>query len=138
MLVLPNRLACFLLCLFSRYSDIPELPFIHLHQLSPLPVALTAQSAGNSETMEGLWKRNWRPSSIFPKQVTARRGQGFGDLASFIRFQGMPGQRIRLFLSLHNYSHSLVVLNTGEEPQPSWSQANIHAENIAVVFSKRR
>jgi hypothetical protein len=42
LLVFPNRLACFLLRLFSNNSDVLELAIIHLHQLSPLPVPLAA------------------------------------------------------------------------------------------------
>ena len=70
LLVFPNRLACFLLRLFSSNSDVLELAIIHLHQLSPLAVALTAQSAGCSEPMEDLQQRNWRYSSIFEMQVS--------------------------------------------------------------------
>ena len=110
LLVFPNRLACFLLRLFWTNSDVLELAIIHLHQLSPLPVALTGQSVGCSEAMQDLQKRNWRRSSIFGMQV--------GDLVqSFTGFQGMPAKRIGLFLSLHDILLVWLYLNTGGKPQ---------------------
>jgi hypothetical protein len=42
LLVFPKRFASFLLRLFSSNSDVLEPAIIHLQQLSPLPIALTA------------------------------------------------------------------------------------------------
>ena len=52
LLAFPNRLARFLLRLFSSNSDVLELAVIHLPQLSPLPVALNPQSTGCSAPTE--------------------------------------------------------------------------------------
>jgi hypothetical protein len=41
-LAFPKRFAAFLLRLFSSNSDVLELSIIHLQQLSPLAVSLTA------------------------------------------------------------------------------------------------
>jgi hypothetical protein len=59
LLVFPNRLACFLLRLFWSNSDVLELAIIHLQQLSPLPVAFTAQSVGRSEAIEDWVEVAW-------------------------------------------------------------------------------
>jgi hypothetical protein len=84
LLIFPNRLACFPLRLFSSNSDVLELAIIHLHQLPPLPGALTAQSVACFEAMEDLKKRNWRRFSIFGMQVSGGCGRGFGHLAQLI------------------------------------------------------
>jgi hypothetical protein len=53
-LAFPNRLACFLLRLLSSDADVFEFAIIHLHQLSTLPGAFTAQLVACSEAIKNL------------------------------------------------------------------------------------
>ena len=104
LLVVPNRLACFPLRLFSSYSDVLELAIIHLHQLSPLSVALSAQCVGRSAPMENLQKRNWRRSFISGMQASGDCGPGLGHLIpSFTGFYGTP-------ISLSFAAHSVFLI----------------------------
>lgn len=105
----PNRLASFLLRLFSSNSDVLELARIHLHQLSSLPVALMAQSPGGSDTMKDFPKKN---------------DGNLGDLVIFTGLHRTRGTRIRLFLSLHNISLDSV----------SGLRENILAESISAAY----
>src|ERR1700722_15331973 len=109
-LAFPNRLACFLLRLFSSNADVFEFAIIHLHQLSALPIAFTAQPVSCSEAMEDPQKRSYCCCSLYRMQVSIRSRRGFGALPqSFTDRQRTLSKQIGLFLYLHAISSLFLI-----------------------------
>jgi hypothetical protein len=101
-LAFPNRLARFLFRLFSSNSDVFQVSIIHLHQLSALPVAFTAQSVNCSEATEDPEKRSYSCWSIYRMQVNISSSKGVGPIVQTVANSQLAlSKQISLFLCLH-------------------------------------
>jgi hypothetical protein len=115
-LAFPKRLACFFLRPFSSNTDVFEFAIIHLHQVSSLPVAFTAQPASCSEATEDPQKRTYCWCSIDPMEIRISCSRGLGSLVqSLIDCQRTLSKQIGLFLYFHPISFSFLDLKNGSQ-----------------------